>query len=164
MSRERLTLGPCATVNQQQPWMRMANHKLSRHNVHVQPGDKTTDIWFQTVYYMLNNDTLFSIFSDASNCMTAGNELTSSDISKAFPFTSDNCRVTRVCTYKALKRLKYLEGHTRSTGNIRCYVTTVTTYHVTQCLKRYCSTALALIMTTVTVAHIMRCWCVNTRV
>ena len=23
----------CATVNQQQPWMRMANHKLSRHTV-----------------------------------------------------------------------------------------------------------------------------------
>ena len=31
MSRERLTLGPCATVNQQQPWMRTANHMLSRH-------------------------------------------------------------------------------------------------------------------------------------
>ena len=32
MSRERLTLGPCATVNQQQPWMRTANHMLSRHS------------------------------------------------------------------------------------------------------------------------------------
>jgi len=32
MSRERLPLGPCATVNQQQPWMRMANHMLSRHS------------------------------------------------------------------------------------------------------------------------------------
>ena len=31
MSRERLTLGPCATVNQQQPWMCMANHMLSRY-------------------------------------------------------------------------------------------------------------------------------------
>ena len=35
MSRERLTLGPCATVNQQQLWMCMANHMLSRHNYYI---------------------------------------------------------------------------------------------------------------------------------
>jgi len=93
MSRERLSLGPCATVNQQQPWMRMANHKLSRHSYDLMALYKSLYYYY---YYYQSLELLGRRVSFCSFCEQFHRKIAKSHTDRSFSRLSKSLGLSRI--------------------------------------------------------------------